>query len=369
MADFGNSIGGLLQGFNSTYFPGIRANEAEARAQQELALRAKADERAAALQQFQLQKYAESEAKDRQAAGLYAGMLGIKPTMTDEDKLNSMDASAPGTIFKPGSNDYVDALTKANPQYEQFMAGGAKAGADMVKQTREGELAKLKMQSDAWKEQNAARLADLRDKQIMAMIAKGQGGGKGKPVLFMDEQNRPFYINTGDPIPPGTRPYDKKAEGQAAKAEQANQDKLMSANLVLEDIGRAKVLADKPLAVGFGAESISNIAGTPAGDLSKMLEGIKANIGFDKLQAMRAASPTGGALGQVSDFENRMLQATLGSLMQSQSPKQFKETLGRLENQYQDIIHGKGNRPGQVQQSTQPAQRTFKWNGALGRVE
>jgi hypothetical protein len=77
-----------------------------------------------------------------------------------------------------------------------------------------------------------------------------------------------------------------------------------------------------------------------------LLDGVRANIGFDKLQAMRAASPTGGALGQVSDSENKLLQSTLGSLTQAQSREQFKYTLDRLESQYLDIIHGKGNRPG-----------------------
>jgi len=52
--------------------------------------------------------------------------------------------------------------------------------------------------------------------------------------------------------------------------------------------------------------------------ITENLATIRANVGFDKLQSMRDASPTGGALGQVSELENRLLQATSGSLDQNQ---------------------------------------------------
>jgi hypothetical protein len=57
---------------------------------------------------------------------------------------------------------------------------------------------------------------------------------------------------------------------------------------------------------------------------------IKANIGFDRLSEMRANSPTGGALGQVSELENLLLQATQGSLDQNQSPEELKKTLDMI---------------------------------------
>ena len=77
-----------------------------------------------------------------------------------------------------------------------------------------------------------------------------------------------------------------------------------------------------------------------------LLDTVEANIGFDKLQQMRAASPTGGALGQVSERENKLLQATYGSLSQSQSEEQFKRNLRRLRETYLDTIHGEGQGPG-----------------------
>jgi len=77
---------------------------------------------------------------------------------------------------------------------------------------------------------------------------------------------------------------------------------------------------------GFAA-NIAGVKGTPQYNLARLLETIKANLGFDKLQQMRDASPTGGALGQVSEMENRLLQAVKGSLDQGQDADVLKENL------------------------------------------
>ena len=60
---------------------------------------------------------------------------------------------------------------------------------------------------------------------------------------------------------------------------------------------------------------------------------------------MREASPTGGALGQVSEMENRLLQSVLGSLDQELSEEEFRYNLRRLKDTFLDIVHGPGNRP------------------------
>jgi len=76
----------------------------------------------------------------------------------------------------------------------------------------------------------------------------------------------------------------------------------------------------------------SSVPGTEAFKLKNFLATIKANIGFDALQAMREASPTGGALGQVAVQELVALQATLGSLDQAQSPQEIRRVLQNVKN-------------------------------------
>jgi hypothetical protein len=89
---------------------------------------------------------------------------------------------------------------------------------------------------------------------------------------------------------------------------------------------------------GFTGNFLSTIPGTPAHEVSQAINTIEAAIGFDRLQAMRDASPTGGALGQVSEMELRLLSQSLGSLRQSQGRDQFMENLAAVEEHYQRAL-------------------------------
>ena len=87
------------------------------------------------------------------------------------------------------------------------------------------------------------------------------------------------------------------------------------------------------LTAGLLGKAQSYAPGTPGYNLAQDLQSIAANVSFKELQAMRAASPTGGALGQVSDFENRLLQSVEGSLDIGQTPARLRANLARiLEN-------------------------------------
>ncbi|MBX2989500.1 MAG: hypothetical protein KF802_16545, partial [Bdellovibrionaceae bacterium] len=121
---------------------------------------------------------------------------------------------------------------------------------------------------------------------------------------------------------------------------------IRGAEMVTQDINRAINLIDKsPNATGALANITKQIGDSPAGNLHALLQGIKSNIAFDRLQAMRQNSPTGGALGSVSDNDMALLQSAYGSLEQSQDKDQIKYNLRRLSNVYNDIIHGQGNGP------------------------
>jgi len=86
---------------------------------------------------------------------------------------------------------------------------------------------------------------------------------------------------------------------------------------------------------GFLGNAMSYVAGSPAHDVASMIEQVEANIGFDRLQKMRDESPTGGALGNVSEMELTLLKSSLASLRQSQSREQFIYNLQRVKHHYQ----------------------------------
>jgi len=130
---------------------------------------------------------------------------------------------------------------------------------------------------------------------------------------------------------------DKEAEDIQKAADAARKAQSTSGMVVLEDIGKALEIAKESpiLSTGFIGGLLKDIGGTPAKNLTSLTTTIKANIGFDRLQRMREESPTGGALGQVAVQELEALQATLGSLDNSQTNAQFVGNLERLEAQYQ----------------------------------
>lgn len=142
---------------------------------------------------------------------------------------------------------------------------------------------------------------------------------------------QPAAPGAGQPVAPGGPTIQQLPHTmeQSRAASNAYSELNTKTGLVAQDIDRALGMADN-WTVG-AASVVSGIPGTPAHNLAALLNTIKANVGFDQLQAMRASSPTGGALGQVSERENILLQSVMGSLEQSQSPAQFKANLARLK--------------------------------------
>jgi hypothetical protein len=102
----------------------------------------------------------------------------------------------------------------------------------------------------------------------------------------------------------------------------------------LEPMMQAAVEGANAWNTGWGS-LLQGLPASSAKDLASTVTTIKANIGFDRLQKMRAESPTGGALGQVAVQELVALQSTIANLDQSQSTDQFKSNMKIAMEQYQ----------------------------------
>ena len=111
-----------------------------------------------------------------------------------------------------------------------------------------------------------------------------------------------------------------KAQANLLTIERKSKDILNKTDTILKQI-------EEPLTTGLKGAALGNIPGTAAFDLRANLETVLANVGFDELQAMRDASPTGGALGQVAVKEIELLQAIRGNLSANQSYAQLKKNL------------------------------------------
>lgn len=134
--------------------------------------------------------------------------------------------------------------------------------------------------------------------------------------------------NTLEAIPGG--PADIKATDIEEKKRMGietqkirNQNVIDTVDSALKDVGM--------FTSGFAGNILKNVGGTSAADLEGKINTIQANLGFDRLTQMRAESPTGGALGQVSEKELTLLTSAVASLSQKQSPAQLRENLERIK--------------------------------------
>ena len=164
----------------------------------------------------------------------------------------------------------------------------------------------------------------------------------------------PSITQVGD-TPDPVVPRETHAEGEAATAGEIKRAEAQAAADVAERQSRKKILDQQISSVqtaftimplmqaakeganawttGWGSY-LAMFPGTEAKDLESKVLTIKANIGFDRLQRMRAESPTGGALGQVAVQELQALQATIANLDTAQSDEQFSAMMQIVMNQY-----------------------------------
>ena len=179
------------------------------------------------------------------------------------------------------------------------------------------------------------------------------GGGGPSVNIDMSEQGIKtgtippgYYLDTSGAEPvlrviPGG-PVETQETERQQQQEERQQLAGTAGNVVLDDIRRYRDLVSNqgfftPITGVTGAIA-RQFPSTPAADAVALSTTIRANIGFDRIQQMREASPTGGALGNVSDTEVETLQAVLGSLAETQSDEQLLYNLNRLEQIYTGIL-------------------------------
>lgn len=133
---------------------------------------------------------------------------------------------------------------------------------------------------------------------------------------------------------------------------------LQSADVVIKNIDEiTKTAKTNWWATGGPGWLTKGIPGTPTYDMAQRLETVKANVAFDALARMRAASPTGGALGQVAIEELRQLQNSLAAMSNSQSKDAFIKNMGEVRARYEAIVKKYG---GTMPQAQPPSNEGWK---------
>ncbi len=174
------------------------------------------------------------------------------------------------------------------------------------------------------------------------IVASNVGGGQDSNIVSSDAAYWSSLIKAGKAkladVPNDMRTEVARAQATLGGLDKASQDAIEQAGVVMSFIDETNPLING-FTTGITGKIQAGIPGTASYNLEKKIDTIKANVGFSALQAMRAASPTGGALGQVSENENKLLQSTLGSLDIGQSETQLKENLAKIKLHFTNLIN------------------------------
>jgi hypothetical protein len=170
------------------------------------------------------------------------------------------------------------------------------------------------------------------------------------------------------PIPGGPEDTSKKdaaAQGQSDVA----------TRVVTSAAQRARDAAKQRAFGHVGQGVVSNLPWTDAAEVARQVEVLKSTAKVENLTAMRAASPTGGALGSVTEKEADMLAAKSGAL-DPNSPN-FERDLDDYELTLLQVVHGpqegarifSETRSGGGQTVPPPAGGRLRFNPATGELE
>lgn len=297
--------------------------------------------RAAATAKYPPSRYMDPRLRSVQTPAELDAEMGMTMAMPDQD-------AVPFSVANPQTQP--PAFFNGNPAAQAAPGGGIIAKAQAATAGPNPQYAKMLSQLGQI-QRNAAVSGKRRDQSAMAyqpqvstndlLIRMGSAALRGsaqgglEALAGMGEA----YSDAQDLNAKGLAAYQK---AMAAKDTKGSGTGGFGAIVVNDAISRALPLIGNGWSTGF-ASYLSAIPGTEAQALKNNLATIKANIGFDKLQAMRDASPTGGALGQVSERELMFLQSVFGSLDQSQSAEELAYNIQLLQYVYNSIVHGEGN--------------------------
>lgn len=296
-----------------------------------------------------------------QGADAWAGYKG--PQTGGPERVVSAGGMDIGTLAEIASSPYADPGQKAVAQallQQQMQAADPKSAL---------ELENMRLQNEALKNppKKDNRTSDMLeyDRAVLDYIQRGQpvptftewtrgnkASGAASQTVNVNGETGPRigaipqgYQLTQDPV---SGAYRMEAipggpEDTSKKEAAAESNAVTASEVVTTAAARAREAARNR---DFGSAGTSLIAGLPiigartdSGEVMRQVEVLKSTAKVENLTAMRAASPTGGALGSVTEKEADMLAAKSGAL-DPNSPN-FERDLDDYERTLLRVIHGK----------------------------
>lgn len=134
---------------------------------------------------------------------------------------------------------------------------------------------------------------------------------------------------------------ERKEKDAAEKKAKAIIQKTMASSNVGSAVDRALELVNKLGVTGFGNKIARSLSpgGMPSDSYDASVATVSAQTAISALNQMRESSPTGGALGNVTDYENKMLASTIAGLHNSQKTEDAEKALIRVKATFLTLLH------------------------------
>jgi hypothetical protein len=149
-----------------------------------------------------------------------------------------------------------------------------------------------------------------------------------------DADGRPVRM-----VPLPGSPPDIEANKTASAAASRDSKRNTSTDVITGAAEEARKLVGG-YSTGLVGQALSPIGITDAAEVRRQVEVLKSIGSIESLTAMRRESPTGGALGAITDRENAMLAAAVGALDPTAGPERFRKALDNYELTLLQIVHG-----------------------------
>ncbi len=156
------------------------------------------------------------------------------------------------------------------------------------------------------------------------------------PAGYRNVYNEQGLLIAQEPIPGS--PAAAEAEAAARKGEAGNDAALTASDVVTTAANRALEAARQRALGGFGQGAVEMLPWTDSAEVRRNVDVLGSQATIETLTAMREASPTGGALGSVTEGELQILKQKSGALDPS-SPT-FERDLADYTLTLLRTIHG-----------------------------
>lgn len=285
----------------------------------------------------------ERRAKRADQAAAFASWLNSMRMTPDENLPAQLQAAQESRASNIRKNRTVNMLESAGQtelakQVKSGAITGKTAVAQMFELGREERAAQRAAAASARSFQNQMKLAEYKQRlsggQEIALLQNLPKPEQGKMYEFdRDENNKITNVRLVN-----------IEGGKAAQEEKDRQDKLGKTR-TMEERGQGvvnksvkealRIISEDtgliPVAGTYGKFAADYLPDQEARNLKRTLEALQANTAFTRLQEMRDASKTGGALGNVSNVELGLLMSAYGSITQDLEPDLLRKNLNEIK--------------------------------------